>query len=488
MTKMLKKRSVLVVDDDPNLLRVINRELRKKYLVFLVSSGAAALRLTKERPVDLILLDLDMPKMNGYEVLKELRQNTSTEKTPVILMTDALQMDDGGELRDLHGFECGANDCIHIPFSLETLRNRVEKFLPPPAFEEIAQHIPPSVVRKGTSDLRYPNTYLSLDRTTGLLHREAFRDASKNHLRERPEGILVVFDMDGFRSINKHYGLAAGDDMIIRFARILRSTLPTSILLCRYGGDDFAAFFPGRTERETLKNILDQIMIRADDMFSKYNFELLEKRRGKMITLSIGIACAPEHATNYDNLLIYAEEALQMAKRTNRRCSQYAFFDPNEATVEKPQDYLSDDIRPQADLLKRRSDEKYQCWVKFGEYRILWNHALRMQKYHNVAVVSLFFSVVPKRAALGDHVEAIAGVMQAISDYFRDHRTPATFAHYSPNQFFMMIYASETTDNIVPQFLSDIHPILDTAECTIRYEVLSTTSQVEDMDPKSEER
>jgi DNA-binding response OmpR family regulator len=116
---------VLVADDDRDILQLISFRLeRADYEVVQANDGEEALRLVKELHPDLAVLDLMMPKLNGYEVIREIRRDEETKAIPVILLTARVQETDVAR-----GFEAGADDYLKKPFSPQELRARVQAIL-----------------------------------------------------------------------------------------------------------------------------------------------------------------------------------------------------------------------------------------------------------------------------------------------------------------------------------------------------------------------
>lgn len=126
MTSQSESRPVvLVADDDPDILQLVAFRLeRAGYEVIQATDGEEALRFVTERQPDLAVLDVMMPKLNGYDVTRRIRENEATSRIPVILLTARVQ-----EADVARGFEAGADDYIKKPFSPQELRSRVQAIL-----------------------------------------------------------------------------------------------------------------------------------------------------------------------------------------------------------------------------------------------------------------------------------------------------------------------------------------------------------------------
>jgi DNA-binding response OmpR family regulator len=124
-TESRSRPLVLVADDDRDILQLVSFRLeRADYEVVQANDGEEALRLVKELRPDLAVLDLMMPKLNGYEVIREIRRDEETKAIPVILLTARVQ-----EADVARGFEAGADDYLKKPFSPQELRARVQAIL-----------------------------------------------------------------------------------------------------------------------------------------------------------------------------------------------------------------------------------------------------------------------------------------------------------------------------------------------------------------------
>ncbi|MCY7307752.1 MAG: diguanylate cyclase, partial [Rhodoferax sp.] len=209
---------LLLVDDQPINNQLLDRIFSPDYRVLMVTSGAKALELCRDDPPDLVLLDVVMPEMDGYEVCRHLKSDEATRNIPVIFVTahnDATQ--------ETHGFEVGAVDFIAKPFNPATVRARVKT------------HI---TLKQQTDLLR---RMVFIDGLTGVFNRRCFdeqlgaewRRASRN---ASSFGVLML-DIDHFKRYNDHYGHQQGDDTLRQVAGAIKACLlRPGDLAARYGG------------------------------------------------------------------------------------------------------------------------------------------------------------------------------------------------------------------------------------------------------------
>jgi diguanylate cyclase (GGDEF)-like protein len=214
--------TVLVVDDAPSNLTILTESLRSEFDVRIATSGAEALRLVCEVPPDLILLDILMPEMDGYEVCRRLKATPSTRHIPVIFLTAK-----GDVADETLGLAIGAVDYIVKPVSIPIVQARVRT------------HV--ELKRRG--DIL--ETLSMRDGLTGIANRRRFNDtldrAWRQALRHAAPVSLIMADIDHFKAYNDTYGHLAGDECLCKVARTLEGTLKRpGDLAARYGGEEFA--------------------------------------------------------------------------------------------------------------------------------------------------------------------------------------------------------------------------------------------------------
>ena len=303
---------ILVVDDDEVMLMITSRILAKRYEITSASSGAKAIAMFEAEKPDMVLSDLLMPEMDGYELYKIL-QTKSVEPVPVMFMTA-----DERDESESKGFEVGAVDYIRKPFKAEVLLRRVENILM--NLDKIH-----GLKRAADTDLM-----------TGLLNKAASqREIGK--MCSTQQGVLLMIDLDSFKLVNDLYGHNMGDKILIRFSELIKEVIRSSDLAGRMGGDEFIAF---------CQHIREEAVIIEKTAW--LNTQLLASAKEYMgadmnipIGTSIGAVFVPDEGTDFSTLCQKADQALYKVKQNGKHgCTFFGGNNHKEESV-SPQKGIS---------------------------------------------------------------------------------------------------------------------------------------------------
>ncbi len=227
---------VLVAEDSPEIAKLMELTLRiEGYHVYQAYDGTQALELARAHRPDLILLDVMMPGLNGFEVAQELKKDPDTFDIPIIFVTAKHELD-----ALVQGLEI-AVDYISKPFAVPELAARVRAAMR---------------MRKLQEDLKSSNEELSklatTDALTGLLNRRGFQAQFDDELwraRRFGHGLgFVLFDLDKFKSVNDTWGHPQGDIVLQIFADVLTKSSRRVDKIARFGGEEFALLLPSTDE------------------------------------------------------------------------------------------------------------------------------------------------------------------------------------------------------------------------------------------------
>ena len=290
------KPKLLVVDDQPINIQVMHQVFGGDYQVFMATSGPQALAICKANPPDLVLLDIVMPGMDGFEVCSRLKADDATCNIPVIFVTahtDAAQ--------ETHGLGLGAVDFIAKPVNPAVVRARVKTQL----------------TLKFQSDLLRKLVFL--DGLSGVYNRRYFDQQlgiewARSTRSSFPLSAIMI-DVDHFKLFNDRYGHQSGDDCLRQIAVALKVCLKRpGDLVARYGGEEFACILPDTP--------FDDAMSLANDLERKVRALAIPHESSsvaKVITVSVGVATRTvDSADDAAALVGLADSQLYNAKQSGR--------------------------------------------------------------------------------------------------------------------------------------------------------------------------
>jgi diguanylate cyclase (GGDEF)-like protein len=236
-----EKHKVLIVDDVTENIRILIELLKPEYKIFFADNGAKALELAQTKSPDIILLDIVMPQMDGYQVCRQLKANTTTEDIPVIFISAMSEVGD-----EAKGLDIGAVDYITKPFIPAIVQARVRNHL---RLREAMQELK-----------RLYNTALDANPITGLPGNNSIAIRITNAL-ENSENVTVLYcDLDNFKAFNDKYGFALGDDVIKFTCQVFKEVISEmdikEAFMGHVGGDDFVLIVPSSLNQQTADTII----------------------------------------------------------------------------------------------------------------------------------------------------------------------------------------------------------------------------------------
>jgi len=287
---------LLVADDQPINIQALYRTFGHDHQVYMATSGEQALQVAAQQLPDLILLDLELGDLHGFEVCRRLKADTLTAGIPVIFVTAH-----GGEASETQGLEVGAVDFITKPINPAIVRARVNAQL---------------TIKRQADLLRQ---LVFIDGLTGLHNRRALDERMATELRhsvrsQQPLSLLLV-DVDYFKRYNDHYGHLMGDEALRQVGRVLKAGMLRPVdLAARYGGEEFACLLP-----ETPLTGALAVAERLRAAVAALQLPHAASEIGPHLSISIGVAAKPGRpGLAPDELLALADVALYEAKRAGR--------------------------------------------------------------------------------------------------------------------------------------------------------------------------
>lgn len=301
---MEKAKHILIVDDVTTNLKLAAEVLQETYKLSMAKSGQQAIQFLEKAKPDLILLDIRMPEMDGYQTLEIIKANPATANIPVVFLT----VDDQRE-SEIKGLKMGAMDFILKPFEPEVMLSRIDKIL---QIEDLRKNLSISA-RK--------------DVLTGLWNRKHLEDEVERYLDENGQkAVFMIMDIDNFKQVNDTHGHIMGDAVLECIGNILKNSVGPRDIAARIGGDEFAVFLKGDYSDEEIKEYCKML-------FAQVENEMEEIVGSKdVVTMSIGVSQVPVDAYDFLGLYSKADKALYYVKQNGK--NDYHFFRQKE---EEPQ-------------------------------------------------------------------------------------------------------------------------------------------------------
>ena len=284
---------ILIVDDTEINIDILLNLLSENYDVLVAVDGESALEIAYTENIELILLDVMMPYMDGYEMCKILKANPKTKEVPVIFLT--AKVDENSIEK---AFDVGGSDYVAKPFKPKELLARVRTQLK---------------LRCLIGHLEYISSY---DTMTGIFNRRKFFELSEYKFGNEKENLYaIMIDIDKFKDINDNHGHSLGDTVIKLVASTIKELLLEGSVFGRLGGEEFGVIQHYSSKEVALQNV--ELMREA--------IERLEvkaiKNQVVKFTISSGIAKYNKDITTLDNFLKEADFSLYEAKGKGRNKS-----------------------------------------------------------------------------------------------------------------------------------------------------------------------
>jgi diguanylate cyclase (GGDEF)-like protein len=292
-----KKPTILVVDDMTTTLLLLHDLLKDTYEVKIAKSGTKALEILESpNDIDLILLDIEMPDINGYDVCKRIKNNETIKNIPIIFITGRTSQED-----EEYGLNLGAIDYITKPFNKAIVKLRIKNYL----------------------DLKIKNDMLEklsmYDGLTNIRNRrffdETFEKTFSEIKRDKKSLAVLMIDIDFFKPYNDNYGHGQGDETLRKVAKALEKTIKrASDFVARYGGEEFVILLKD-INKDGVEAVANNLLNAVRELKITHEFSKIEN----YVTVSIGVSYynSSSDVTKLE-LLLKADETLYNVKNSGR--------------------------------------------------------------------------------------------------------------------------------------------------------------------------
>jgi diguanylate cyclase (GGDEF) domain len=299
MTDVIHKRqTILLVDDEKSNLKILSEALKYDVDIILAKNGMQGIKKAIKFQPDLILLDIVMPLMSGFDVITQLKNNEQTSAIPVIFVTGLADVEDEGK-----GLAMGACDYIQKPFHIDIVRARVRLHL------KLAQQC---VLLEQLANI---------DPLTCIANRRKFHEVLelewRTAVREKTSLSEIMIDIDFFKQYNDHYGHAAGDQALKKLARVISESFKRPKgFVARYGGEEFVVLLPNSSVQESV-TIMQSCRKAVEGLKIEHEKSLVSQ----YLSISIGgVTCIPTQESCPNATLKLADDMLYQAKKDGRNC------------------------------------------------------------------------------------------------------------------------------------------------------------------------
>ncbi|MBK6548301.1 MAG: diguanylate cyclase [Arcobacter sp.] len=292
-----KKPTILVVDDMTTTLLLLHDLLKDTYEVKIAKSGTKALEILESpNDIDLILLDIVMPDINGYDVCKRIKNNETIKNIPIIFITGRTSQED-----EEYGLNLGAIDYITKPFNKAIVKLRIKNYL----------------------NLKIKNDMLEklsmYDGLTNIRNRrffdETFEKTFNEIKRDKKSLAVLMIDIDFFKPYNDNYGHGQGDETLRNVAKALDQTITrASDFVARYGGEEFVILLKD-INKDGVEAVANNLLNAVRELKITHEFSKIEN----YVTVSIGVSYynSSSDITKLE-LLLKADETLYNVKNSGR--------------------------------------------------------------------------------------------------------------------------------------------------------------------------
>lgn len=359
---------IVLVDDDSLSLTIAKNILDGENLrVSCLRSGKDLLKFLKIETPDLILLDILMPDMDGFETYHEVRKYekmAGKPLTPVIFLTG----ETGIEI-ERRSFKTGASDFVRKPLNKDVLLSRIRNTI---------------INNKTIENLTEEAT---VDKLTGFLNKVSGNRKVAELCNERT-GALAVCDLDSFKLVNDLYGHDMGDRTLEAFADVIRRNTREKDVVSRIGGDEFMGFFENLIEEKAVAALCE----RLNTQMMAEAVKLMGKDFGIPLGISMGIVMVPEHGREFETLFQLADSALYSVKENGRH--GYEIYGLRQIDTGTGDGDLEKELERTLKTVEERNETKGAFLLGREAFAAAYRYGLRMCRSRSQAAYHILFDII----------------------------------------------------------------------------------------------
>lgn len=415
-------KRILLVDDDYMNCVLAEHALAQDYQVDVRHSGKEALAYLEKESPDLILMDIEMPEMDGKEVVRRIKENSKWLNVPVVFLTA-----DSNPMTEAECLSFGADDFITKPFVPDVMKMRVEKVLE-------------ACERRKDLELRLEqNTIKSItDALTGVNNRPFLENELSKLLAEDNCGTLFMIDLDNFKKMNDTYGHMVGDEVLKVFAEVLKKYARKGDLICRLGGDEFVTFYTDLTDKEIVAK-------KATDIIQTFAENMAMLGYGGIVSVSIGIKITKGGET-FQEIYDKADKTLYIVKTSGKNA--YQFYDEDSTASSTKMSMIDTNTtldRIHSLMIQDMEENKGAFHVEYNEFKKMYDFAMRCVTRNKRKVQTILFTLNMSETMCS--AADIEGVMDIFTEaVISSLRNVDTGTRYSSNQYLLILMDADIED------------------------------------------
>ncbi len=424
-------KKILIVDDEIMNLALEKHALSGEYEVTSATSGEEALQCLEEEIPDMILLDIEMPGIDGMEVARIMKADDRYKEIPIVFLTA-----DSEPETEAKCLEMGADDFIIKPFVPIVMQSRIGRIF---ELRELREALEVQLVQK-EKQIEDVTRISITDSLTGVFNRSYIERKIAELIAENHVGTMFIMDIDNFKKVNDTLGHIAGDKTLQLFADILRDNTRKVDIVGRLGGDEFVIFFMDMTTREVA-------LEKARSIINTFLEKFRETYALEEVSISIGIAGCPTDGKTFEALYKNADKALYYIK--NKGKNSYHFFEDEKSGYFELCS-TTVDLNNVRDLIEGHADMKKGAFqVSYGEFRKIYDFVLRCveRKQQMVQTVLLTLCVKDETEFLLEEIEKAMNALQiAVKESLR---AVDVGTEYSSRQYVLILMDADTSNGMM---------------------------------------
>ena len=445
-------KTILVVDDNELVLESARQVLQDEYKIIPAMKGEEALSYLESGECDLVLLDIDMPEMDGFAALEKMREMEHCRNLPVIFIADGCDAD-----TEARCYRSGAADVIAKPFVPETMRFRIGRAL---ELEELRRGLADKHLQK-TREVFEIWSKSHQDALTGLWNRTYTEQAVNGLLARGVSGAMMMIDVDDFKLINDSYGHIVGDRALKILAGIMREVFGEEDILCRMGGDEFVIFVKNETSKVELAKRAKEIILRL----GREKAEIFSEMRA---SISIGIAQAPEDGNEFAQLYSCADKALYYVKQNGK--GTYHFYS-ERLEDDFGREAKTVDLNYLQDLMGRKDNGTGAFLLDFESFNNVYNfiHRFIDRSNRDVQTVLCTVSESGKAEVKAEEFELVLELLEKA--IYTSLRRSDVSTRYSSRQLIVILMDvnSENGDMVAERIIENFYKLYTRGQVRIDY-------------------